>query len=175
MVVPAAASRLKLQAVMIRGISEECTKALSRNGRPPETSIGWDKVGKSLTTFSASANNSLTTPERVRSMARGRGEKELEDLEVVFKALAHASRRHVLVVLNARGGSMTAGEIARRFSCSWPTTSRHLRVLVEAGLVRVDKRGREWIYVLEADRIRRVVGGWVDWFKPSQEEKGKQR
>jgi len=108
-------------------------------------------------------------------MARGRGEKELEDLEVVFKALAHASRRHVLVVLNARGGSMTAGEIARRFSCSWPTTSRHLRVLVEAGLVRVDKRGREWIYVLEADRIRRVVGGWTDWFEPSKAEKGKQQ
>jgi DNA-binding transcriptional ArsR family regulator len=107
-------------------------------------------------------------------MTRGRGEKDLEDLEVVFKALAHASRRHVLVVLNARGGSMTAGEIARRFSCSWPTTSRHLRVLEEAGLVRVDKRGREWVYVLEADRIRRVVGGWVHWFEPSKEEKGEE-
>ena len=107
-------------------------------------------------------------------MTKGRGERELEDLEVVFKALAHASRRHVLVVLNARGGSMTAGEIARRFSCSWPTTSRHLRILEDAGLVRVDKQGREWIYVLEADRIRQVVGGWVHWFETSGEEKGKQ-
>src|SRR5580700_7083374 len=106
-------------------------------------------------------------------MTQRRGERELHDLEVVFKALAHASRRQVLVILKARGGSMTAGEIARRFSCSWPTTSRHLRVLEEAGLVRVDKRGREWVYVLEADRIRRVVGGWVRWFEPSQEEKGK--
>jgi DNA-binding transcriptional ArsR family regulator len=107
-------------------------------------------------------------------MTRSRGERELEDLEVVFKALAHASRRHVLVVLNARGGSMTAGEIARRFSCSWPTTSRHLRVLEQAGLVRVDKQGREWVYVLETDRIRRVVGGWIRWFEPSNEEKGKE-
>jgi DNA-binding transcriptional ArsR family regulator len=105
-------------------------------------------------------------------MARGRGEKDLEDLEVVFKALAHGSRRHVLVVLNARGGSMTAGEIARRFSCSWPTTSRHLRVLEEAGLLRVDKRGREWLYVLESDRIRQVVGGWIHWFEPAREERG---
>ena len=107
-------------------------------------------------------------------MTRSRGERELEDLEVVFKALAHASRRHVLVVLNARGGSMTAGEIARRFSCSWPTTSRHLRVLEQAGLVRVDKQGREWVYVLETDRNRRVVGGWIRWFEPSNEEKGKE-
>jgi DNA-binding transcriptional ArsR family regulator len=98
-------------------------------------------------------------------MPKGKGERDLEDLEIVFKALAHASRRHVLVVLNARGGSMTAGEIARRFSCSWPTTSRHLRILEEAGLVRVDRQGREWVYVLEAERIRRVVGGWVRWFE----------
>ena len=59
-------------------------------------------------------------------MKKGRGEKELDDFESVFKALAHASRRHVLIVLNARGGSMTAGEIASRFSCTWPTTSRRM-------------------------------------------------
>jgi ArsR family transcriptional regulator, arsenate/arsenite/antimonite-responsive transcriptional repressor len=107
-------------------------------------------------------------------MTQGRGERELKDFEVVFKALAHASRRHVLVVLNARGGSMTAGEIARRFSCSWPTTSRHLRVLEQAGLVRVDKQGREWVYVLQTERIRRVVGEWIRWFEASNDEKGKE-
>ncbi len=95
----------------------------------------------------------------------GRGQRELEELESVFRALAHASRRHVLVVLNARGGSMTAGNIANRFSCSWPTTSRHLRILQDAGLVRVEKRGREWVYVLESDFIRQVVGGWLNWLE----------
>jgi DNA-binding transcriptional ArsR family regulator len=100
-------------------------------------------------------------------MTKGRGLKELEDLEVVFKALAHASRRHILIVLNARGGNMTAGEIAGRFSCTWPTTTRHLRILEQAGLVRVDKRGREWIYILETERIRGVVSGWVKWFEPA--------
>jgi DNA-binding transcriptional ArsR family regulator len=59
---------------------------------------------------------------------------------------------------------LTAGEIACRFSCSWPTTSRHLRILEEAGLVRIDRQGREWVYALEAERIRRVVGGWLRWF-----------
>ena len=68
-------------------------------------------------------------------MARS-GRRELEEYDAVFSALAHATRRHVLLVLNARGGSMTAGEIAERFSCSWPTTSRHLKVLRDAGLVR---------------------------------------
>jgi DNA-binding transcriptional ArsR family regulator len=98
-------------------------------------------------------------------MTKGRGLKELEDLEVVFRALAHQTRRHILIVLNARGGSMTAGEIAGRFSCTWPTTTRHLRILEQAGLVRVDKKGREWIYVLEAERIQKVVKGWLKWFE----------
>lgn len=98
---------------------------------------------------------------------KGRGEKQMEDLERVFKALSHASRRHILIVLNARGGSMTAGAIAERFSCTWPTTSRHLRVLEEAGLVRVDRQGREWLYVLQSERIREVVGGWLQWLEPT--------
>ena len=70
------------------------------------------------------------------------------------------------MVLNARGGQMTAGEIADRFHCSWPTTSRHLRVLQEAGLVAVEKRGRERVYHLAADRLAEVAGGWLSWFQP---------
>lgn len=85
----------------------------------------------------------------------------------MFNALAHASRRHVLVVLSARGGRMTAGEIADRFRCSWPTTTRHLKVLVDAGLVQVTKQGRERHYTLDAERLRRVVGGWLATFEPT--------
>lgn len=89
---------------------------------------------------------------------------ELDDLERVFAALAHASRRHVLLVLRFRGGAMTAGEIAARFRCSWPTTTRHLRVLEGAGLVSVERRGRERVYRLERERLHRVLGGWLAWF-----------
>ena len=65
----------------------------------------------------------------------GRGLKELDEIDAVFDALAHASRRHILIVLNARGGRVAAGDIAASFEHSWPTTSRHLRVLLDAGLV----------------------------------------
>jgi DNA-binding transcriptional ArsR family regulator len=99
----------------------------------------------------------------------GRGVTELRALDSVLRALAHASRRHVLVVLQARGGRMTAGGIAKRFSCAWPTTTRHLRVLEAAGLVRVERAGREWLYVLESERLRQVVGGWLRHFDASPE------
>ncbi len=97
-----------------------------------------------------------------------RGLQDLEDIERAFRALAHASRRHVLTVLNARGGRMTAGEIADRFSCSWPTTSRHLRLLEDAGLVRVEAQGRERVYVLAHDRLAAIVGGWLKWFDKAE-------
>ncbi|MEN8182437.1 MAG: metalloregulator ArsR/SmtB family transcription factor [Myxococcota bacterium] len=93
------------------------------------------------------------------------GIAEVDALERVFGALAHASRRHILMVLHARGDRVNAGAIARRFSCSWPTTTRHLRVLEEAGLVRVESEGRERFYRLEIDLLRRVVGGWLASFK----------
>jgi len=102
-------------------------------------------------------------------MTQPRGLQEMEDLDRVFRALAHASRRHILIVLNARGGTMTAGEIAGRFACTWPTTTRHLRLLQHAGLVRVEKQGRERVYVLEKERLKAIAGGWLTWFNPPEQ------
>ena len=59
---------------------------------------------------------------------------------------------------------MTAGEIARRFGCSWPTTTRHLNILQEAGLVRGEKRGRERVYRLDRKLLRQVASGWLKMF-----------
>lgn len=102
---------------------------------------------------------------------QGNALNDLKELEEIFRALAHRSRRHVLVVLNARGGRMTAGEIAGRFSCSWPTTSRHLKLLEEAGLVSVERNGREWVYGLSRGRLQQVVGDWLAEFNTPDTER----
>jgi DNA-binding transcriptional ArsR family regulator len=96
----------------------------------------------------------------------------VEEADRVFSALAHPSRRHILLTLNFRGGEMSAGDIAERFGCSWPTTTRHLNLLREAGLVSVVRRGRERLYVLERGRLRGLVGDWLNWFG---EEKGSEQ
>jgi DNA-binding transcriptional ArsR family regulator len=83
----------------------------------------------------------------------------------VFAALDSAARRQILMILHFRGDRMTAGEIADRFSCSWPTTSRHLRKLESAGLVEVERAGREWIYRLNRKRLA-VASEWLEWFAP---------
>jgi|SRR6266481_9750442 len=93
-----------------------------------------------------------------------KAEKELQDLDRIFAALAHSSRRQILLVLKLRGGAMTAGEIVERFSCKWPTTTRHLRTLKSAGLISVRKEGRERLYELNQNRLIPTVTAWLKWF-----------
>ena len=93
---------------------------------------------------------------------RPQGLVDLDELDAVFGALAHNSRRHILQVLHTRdGGAMTAGELAARFSHSWPTTTRHLGVLVRAGLVSVHQEGRQRLYVLNRDRLTAALELWL--------------
>jgi DNA-binding transcriptional ArsR family regulator len=99
-----------------------------------------------------------------RQAGKPKGLAELEAQDAMFAALAHRSRRTIIAVLAARGGQMTSGEIARRFDCAWPTTTRHLRVLEQAGLVSVSLRGRERVYTLDRRRLGEVAGGWIARF-----------
>jgi DNA-binding transcriptional ArsR family regulator len=98
---------------------------------------------------------------------RPRGLQELDRIDAVFTALAHRSRRHILTVLRARGGALTAGELAARFDCTWPTTTRHLNILTEAGLVRVEQHGRERHYTVAVDELTSVAASWIARFERS--------
>jgi DNA-binding transcriptional ArsR family regulator len=90
-----------------------------------------------------------------------RGLRELDDIEAVFTALAHPTRRHILQVLAARHGTMTAGELSARFAHSWPTVTRHLGVLLRADLVAVERAGRERHYRLARQRLADILALWL--------------
>ena len=94
-------------------------------------------------------------------MSRARVVRKLGELDVVFGALAHPTRREILLVLHDRGGEIAAGELAARFEQSWPTTTRHLTVLVDAGLVTVRKSGRGRLYRMDRDRLVGGLGLWL--------------
>jgi DNA-binding transcriptional ArsR family regulator len=70
----------------------------------------------------------------------------------------------MLLTVHFRGGSMTAGEIAGRFKHAWPTTTRHLQVLVDAGLLQAHREGRQRVYQLNRDKLE-VILDWIGWFK----------
>ena len=88
------------------------------------------------------------------------GAQSVEACDRVFAALSHRTRRQILYVLHFRGGRMKGREIADRFSCRWPTISRHLAVLREAGLVELTREGRERLYTVDMKAIEQVVLGW---------------
>ena len=93
-------------------------------------------------------------------------------LDAVFAALAHPARRRILLVLHARGGAMGAGEIADRFKHAWPTTTRHLGVLEEAGVLHVVKQGRQRLYTLRP-RLLIDAASWLHgWASLSSDDVG---
>lgn len=60
---------------------------------------------------------------------------------------------------------MTSRELAERFDCTWPTTTRHLRVLADAGLVTITRVGRQRHYQLDRETLDAVAGAWIDRFR----------
>ena len=63
------------------------------------------------------------------------------DLDPLFRALADPSRRRVLDILKARPGT-TVGELTEEFQFSRFAVMKHLRILVEIGLVVPHRAGR---------------------------------
>jgi ArsR family transcriptional regulator, arsenate/arsenite/antimonite-responsive transcriptional repressor len=65
-----------------------------------------------------------------------------------------------------RVGSRTSGEIASQFDSTWPTISRHLAVLRDAGLVVAVRNGTEIHYELNTSVFQDLVQHLMDWGKP---------
>jgi DNA-binding transcriptional ArsR family regulator len=93
-------------------------------------------------------------------------EAKLVALDAIVAALAHPARRQILLTVHFRGEA-TAGEIAGRFAHKWPTTTRHMRVLEQAGLLRHEKRGRARLYVVDATRLA-LLREWLSWFEETR-------
>lgn len=77
-------------------------------------------------------------------------------------AVADPTRRQILDLLV--DAEVTAGELAAAFPVSRPAVSRHLRVLREAGLVRVRSDGRHRLYALDPGPLREL-DTWLDPYR----------
>lgn len=82
----------------------------------------------------------------------------------VYRAISEPTRRAILDLL-ARG-EQPVGWLAARFPISQPALSQHLRVLREAGLVRVRRQGRNRMYSIDA-RPLRAVYRWAGRYRRS--------
>src|SRR5579863_3250768 len=87
-------------------------------------------------------------------------DREVNDNDRVFKALADPTRRFLLDRLFARDGR-TLTELEADLEMTRFGVMKHLRVLEEAGLVVTRRRGREKLHFLNPVPIRLVHDRWV--------------
>lgn len=92
------------------------------------------------------------------------------ELSLLLGALADPTRQRVVQVLSV--GPRRAGELAKAAGTTAPTMSRHLRVLLDAGIVsdeRPAQDARSRVFRLRPESIV-AVQGWLDQLQAHGDE-----
>lgn len=84
-----------------------------------------------------------------------------KDMDAVFTALAHETRRRILDLLRDQPGS-GVGEIAESFDVSRIAIMKHLTVLESAHLIVSQKDGRTRRLYFNAAPIQMIYDRWTD-------------
>jgi DNA-binding transcriptional ArsR family regulator len=90
-----------------------------------------------------------------------------DDDDLVFKALADPTRRHLLDRLLHHDGC-TLTELESELTMTRFGVMKHLRVLEEAGLVVTRRSGREKLHFLNPVPIRLIHDRWIDKYTERQ-------
>jgi DNA-binding transcriptional ArsR family regulator len=80
-----------------------------------------------------------------------------------LEVLAAPSRRDIVDAL--RGGAQPVNALVARLSLSQPAVSKHLRILREAGVVRVQPDGQRRLYELRPEPLMELA----EWLEPYRE------
>lgn len=83
------------------------------------------------------------------------------DMDAVFQALAHVTRRAILDIVRATPG-IAVGELARNFDVSRIAVMNHLTVLEKARLIISEKEGRSRRLYLNVMPIADIYERWTD-------------
>src|SRR5919204_6307057 len=101
-------------------------------------------------------------PGRGRTIFTPMGEYSAGLLDRVFSAVSDPTRRAILARLADSDARVT--DVASAFPISLNSTSKHIRVLEGAGLVRRRVRGREHVLTLDAAPLAEAAG-WVEHYR----------
>lgn len=86
------------------------------------------------------------------------------DDDIVFRALADASRRQLLDRLHRQNGQ-TLGELCQDMDMSRQAVAKHLTILETANLVAAQWRGREKLHFLNSVPINAIAERWISKFE----------
>ena len=85
-----------------------------------------------------------------------------------LNALAEPNRLHIMEIL--QDGPRSVGEIVDRLGLHQPQVSKHLKVLVEAGLVEVERDAQRRIYKVRPQPFQEL-DNWLEPFRRTWEER----
>lgn len=88
--------------------------------------------------------------------------------QTTLNALAEPNRLHMVELL--REGPLTVNQIAERLQIRQPQTSKHLKILHEAGLVEVQAEANRRIYKLRPEPLQEM-DEWLDSFRSIWEKR----
>jgi DNA-binding transcriptional ArsR family regulator/uncharacterized protein YndB with AHSA1/START domain len=88
-------------------------------------------------------------------------------MDAVFKALSDPSRRELLDRLHDRGGQ-NLQELGAGLDMARQSVTKHLDLLVSAGLVVVVRQGRERLHYLNAAPINDIAERWINRYDQSR-------
>jgi len=86
----------------------------------------------------------------------------------VFQAIADPTRRDIISLV-ARN-SMTPNEVAASFDISRQAISKHVKILMECGILMIDQQGRERHYTIQPKKLAQVAD-WIEPFRKMWEDK----
>jgi DNA-binding transcriptional ArsR family regulator len=85
---------------------------------------------------------------------------DTRDMDAVFQALAHESRRQILDIVKESPG-IGVGELAACFDCSRVAVIKHLAVLEQANLLHSERHGRTRRLYFNAIPIQMIYDRWT--------------
>jgi DNA-binding transcriptional ArsR family regulator len=86
----------------------------------------------------------------------------------VFQAIADPTRRAILDLLAEK--PLPLNSIAEHFDISRPAISKHVKILVECGVVSVRQQGRERYCEVQVDKLNEVTN-WVEQYRAAWEQR----
>lgn len=86
----------------------------------------------------------------------------------VFQAIADPNRRAILGLLANK--KLTLNGIAENFDISRPAISRHIKILTECGLIKIQQDGRARYCEARLEKLNEV-SDWVEQYRKFWEEK----
>jgi ArsR family transcriptional regulator len=106
-----------------------------------------------------------TAPVTVPSLS----DEDRESLVTLFRALGDSTRLEIYRLIAGQSDPVCVCDVVDRFDVSQPTISHHLKVLREAGLITVSRRGI-WAYYEADDTGLARLKGAADMLRARSKE-----